>query len=129
MPRKSSDPSDVFLPLDAERHHVQVHAVELDVRIEHREAGRRKVNGGELHVVAVEGLLDHNLVQQRGVPSPCAIVQALGFGGDRHQQRAGAAGEVGDVERARVLVVAPVDAGGPAVEDEPGKHVAAGTDV
>ena len=102
----------------AEGHDVEVHAVELDGGVEHGEAGGGEVDGGELHVVAVEGLLDHVLVQLDGAGAAGLAVAALDLGSDGHEERARAAGEVGHVEGGGEFVVPPVDAAGPAVEDE-----------
>ena len=76
------------------------------------------MDGGKLHVVAVQRHLDHRLVQTGGVLSSRVRVEAFGLGSHRHQQRSGAAGEVGDVQRTGELVVAPVHALRPVVKHE-----------
>ena len=80
------------------------------------------MDGGKLHIVAVDGLLDHCLVQGGGVLAAGGGVAAFCFGGDSHQESAGAASQVGDVEGCREFVVAPVHMGRPVVKDQMGKQ-------
>ena len=76
------------------------------------------MDGGKLHVVAVQCQLDHRLVQAGDVLSSRVRVKTFGLGCYRHQQRSGAAGEVGHVQRTGELVVAPVHALRPVVKHE-----------
>ena len=105
-----------------QRHDVEVHPVEPNVRVEHRQAGGGKVHSRELDVIPVQGLLHHRLVQLGCVPAASVRMPALGLGGDRHEQRSCATGYVGHVEGSGELVVCPVDVGRPFVENEPGQH-------
>ena len=77
------------------------------------------MHGGQLHVVTVQGLFHHGLVQRGGVPSASVSMAAFCFSGHRQEQRAGAARQIGHVKRGREFVVAPVNARGPIVKDQP----------
>ena len=112
--------------LRSQGHDREVHAVELDVGIEHCEAGGGEMHGGKLDVVPVQGLLDHGLMELGGLLAARALVATLCLGGDRHEQRSRAAGEVGHVEGRGELVVLPVDMRRPVVEYETGKHRSGG---
>ena len=112
---------DVFA-FGAQRHRVEVHFVELNVGVEHRQAGGGEVDRGELDIKADQGLLDEHFVERGGVASARVGVAALRFGGDGHEERAGAAGEVGNIQGGGEFVVAPVDVFGPAVKDKLREH-------
>ena len=87
------------------------------------------MDGGELDVVAVQGLLDHGLVEIGGARAASLAMAAFGFGGHGHEQGAGAAGEVGHVQGPGELVVAPVHLRRPVVKTRRASRVAAGTEV
>ena len=99
-------------------HDVEVHAVELDVWIEHGKARRREVHCGELHIVPVQRLFHHRLVQFRGMASSGFDVPPLYLGSDRHEQGACAARQVRHIESRWKLVVFPIDLRRPVVEYE-----------
>ena len=118
------------LAVRTQRHDVEIHAVELDFRIEHGKAGSREVHGGQLHVVTVQGMFHHGLVQCGGVSSASVSMAAFRFSGYCHEQRAGAARQVCHVEGGREFVVAPVNPRRPFVEyTSRASSVAAGTEV
>ena len=130
VPREVQRSQRHTLAVRAQRHDVEIHAVELDFRIEHGKAGGGEVHGGQLHVVTMQGLFHHGLMQCWGVPSTSVSMAAFRFSGYCHEQRAGAARQVCHVEGGREFVVAPVNPRGPIVEyTSRASSVAAGTDV
>ena len=122
LPQEVKRAQGYVVAVGSERHDVEVDAVKLDVGVQHGQTGGGEVHGGELNVVAVQGLFHHRLVQGRGIPASGFGVAAFGFGGYGHQQGAGAAGDVGYVEGRGELVVAPVNASRPVVEHQPGEQ-------
>ena len=77
------------------------------------------MDGGQLHIVAVDGLFYHCFMQCAGILPAGGQVAAFRLGGYRHQQGAGAAGQVGHIERCREFVVTPIYLRRPALKHQP----------
>ena len=79
------------------------------------------MNGGKLHVIAVEGLLHHGLVKLGRILPASLFVTALHFCSHCHKKGSRTAGKVGHIEGCWELVVAPVNLGRPVVKNKPGQ--------
>ena len=109
-------------PIGAVGHHIKVHPVELNVGIQHSQTGRGKVYRGQLHIITVDGLLHHCLVQGGRLLPARRQMPPLRFGGHGHQQSARAAGQVGYVEGGGKLVIAPVHVRRPVMKHQAGQQ-------
>ena len=121
VPKKIEGAEGYVRAFRPQGHYIQVHAVELDVRVEHRQTRGGEVYGGKLHIVAVQCPFDHSLMQAGRVLSAGLRMKAFRFGSYRHQQCSGAAGQVRHVQGCRKFVVAPVHPWGPIVKHQPGQ--------
>ncbi len=115
--------ADLAAGLGAVGHRQQALAAEGRGGVRAREHGGGEVDGDVEHVEADEAVLHHRRVEGLGVAAVQLVEQAetrVGCG----EQRAGAAGEVADLQRGQRLGVAPVRASGRAVggQREPGQQ-------